>query len=225
MKLFKSLATAILLVLLISPTINAENKESSSLESDFFTAEQEKYLAQNPHVYAYFSQLYTGKKKTPDQIAKEYHLSPDISRQYLKALADIQVITTPNEDLTRPVQFLVKGVSTFKAYGPLSTKFTEDMFKQHFEKSMQLINNRQQKTGSKGEDSKQEQYLSSGGFWLTNAEYEEYQNELEAIREKYIQVSKNNLNSKKQDAFRVSIISNAIPNWEPELFTNIKTKF
>jgi len=228
MKLSRNIVSVFLLLLLVSPIINSQEKNSSTLESNFFTSEQEKYLAEHPHVYAYFSQLYTGNKKTPKQIAEEYQLSPKTTHQYLKALADIRVIVLPKEnDLESPIQFLVKGVSGFAAYGPLSVRFTEEMFKQHFEKTMKLITKQQQEGASKkeGEGLQQDYFLSAAGFWLTNVEYEQYQKEIKNINEKYINISGNNLNTKKPDIFRVSIISNAVPHWEPELFTNIKTEF
>lgn len=49
---------------------------------EFFTEAQEKYLAEHPEAFAYFSVLYVDKK-TPEQIAKERHLSDKDNVQFL----------------------------------------------------------------------------------------------------------------------------------------------
>ncbi len=67
--------------------------------------------------------------------------------------------------------------------------------------------------------------MNLGGFWLTKAEYKQYEQDLEKLKEKYIQQSRANLAHKKPDVFRVSIMDTAIPNWEPEVFTAIRRDF
>lgn len=200
----------------------ADNQANNAInsEKEFFTTEQEKYLAQHPHVYAYFSQLYTGHKKTPEQIAKEHQLRPETTQKYLQALAKIGIIEMPKDNLAAPIHFLVSGISSFSAWGPLSIKLTQDMLKQHYQKSLSLL-----QKGYQDQIARNDLKLNCAGIWLTSAEYKQYEKEIEALRQKYIDISKGNINAKKSEVINVSIMHNSILNWEPELFNNIKKDF
>jgi len=203
-----------------SETNQAKNNlNSKDHEKEFFTLEQEEYLAQHPHVFAYFIQLYTGHKKTPTQIAREYKLRFETTQKYLKTLAKIGIIEMP-KDLESSPHFLVQGIASYSADGPLSEKFTESMLNQHCQKSLELASKRYH-----DQDSRHNLQLSFGGFWLTLEEYELYQKDLERLTEKYVTISKENVNNKKMDTIQVSIMNNSVLNWEPAIFNTIKKDF
>jgi len=183
-------------------------------QKPFFTVQQEQFLSENIPVYAYFAQLYV-EEKTPQQIAKEYGLSVETSQKYLKALEDIGVIKkTKERDLSSLPQFLVTGISTYSAEGPLSRAFTELMLKDYHEKFMT----------SAGEKNTQI-YLSTPGLWLTEKDYQDLQKDFNALEEKYIRLSLKNRKSKNKKAFRVSSFVGLIPKWEPGLFQDIKKDY
>ncbi len=187
---------------------------SSAKENSFFTLEQENYFVQNPNVYAYFAQMYT-YKKTPAQMAKEFGLTEDISRKYLKSLADIGVIKPNIEKWESAPHFLVNGVSRFSTGGPLSRKFSELMFKEHYEKIKEATMQEPEKNV----------FVSFSGFWLTEAEYLQYRKDLEILGEKYIDLSLRNRKSKNLNAFRISTLFNFISEWEPKVFNEVKKDF
>ena len=177
----------------------------------FFTVKQEEFLALNMPVFAYFSELYVDKK-TPDQIAKDYNLSEPTNLKYLKALEDIGVIEKVSTDkLTSPVHFLVSGVFSFSKYSPLSSKATEFMLKDYYEKFLGLAGEKNTKF-----------YLASPGFWLTEEEFKQSKKDLEALEEKYIELSLKNRKEKNKKAFRVSAIIGLISKWEPTIFHKVE---
>lgn len=203
----KILLIGILLLFGVNSIIHASEKA-------FFTLKQETYFAEHPHVYAYFSQLYPNQS-TPTQIAKKYGLSDAVNRKYLQALVDIRIIEINWEDLSVPPHFLVKGVSTFSHDGPLSKKVTKSMLKQYYEKLDR----------TNFQDPKNQTYTSMPGFWLAKSEYNEYRQELVALQDKYINISLKNRSTNSPNTFIVSTLNSLIPEWEPEVFTEIKNDF
>ena len=197
----------ILLVMVSLPIAAAEH--SNTQQTSFFTTKQEQYLAKNLHVYAYFTQIYT-YHKTPEQMAKEYHLSNKTNKKYLKALADIEVIKKPNDTLSTPVEFLVKGTSRFSTNGPLSKKVTETMLKQYHQKAVQEPNSLS---------------TSTVGYWLTQKEYEHYKREMKTLENKYITISMRNRKSNNPASFRTSVLTQIIPKWEPNIFNDVRKNF
>ena len=190
---------------MISLPIAASNNASNKKES-FLTQKQEEYFAKNLHVYAYFTQIYT-YHKTPDQMAKEYGLSPETNRKYLKALANIGLI---KDDKSSPVQFLVKGISRFSANNALSKKVTDTMSEQYYEKAKEDPSN---------------STITNNGFWLTQKEYLQYRRDMLNLDKKYLITSLKNRKSDNPKAFRVSAHYVIIPKWEPTIFNDVKKDF
>jgi hypothetical protein len=182
-------------------------------EKQFFTEKQEEYLAANPHVYAYFSQLYPNQK-TPKKIAAEFGLSDEVTQKYLGALEEIGVIKKPSS--SGEIQFLVQGVSSYKAGGSLALKLTEVVLKQNCERVMNDLGSGPAKNGTSS---------SNVGFWLSPKEHESLKKDLAALEEKYIRLSVKNRKSTKNDAYRVSSLFVLFPIWEPSVFTEIKKSF
>jgi hypothetical protein len=60
---------------------------------------------------------------------------------------------------------------------------------------------------------------------LTEKDYEQYKKELNALEDKYIDISIENKKSKNPDAYRVSYFVGLIPQWEPRLFHEIKKDY
>ncbi len=179
----------------------------------FFSQEQEEFLALNLPVYSYFSELYVGHHRTPQEIAAEHHLSDETSVAYLKALENIGLIKKEKENrLSAPVHFLVTGVSTCSAGGPLSASLTKLIITNYHDKVMALIDEKSRNF-----------YWSNPGLWLTEAQYKESREELKALEEKYFNLSVKNRKSKNANAFRVSATFGLIPHWEPDVFHNIET--
>lgn len=181
-------------------------------EKTFFTEKQEVYLANHPYIFAYFKALYSDKK-TPEQIAKDYKLSHMVNQKYLKALSDIGVIAPPKDLKTSP-NFLVNGVCSFSAGGPLSKKLTDLQFKQHYEQT--LLDTKKDN---------QNDIVLAPGMWLTEKEYDNYKKEILALEDKYINLSVQNRKVNNPAAFRVSVLINTISKWEPSVFTDIKKDF
>ncbi|MBX9621835.1 MAG: DUF4423 domain-containing protein [Alphaproteobacteria bacterium] len=163
-------------------------------------------------VYAYFSELYVSHK-TPQQIATQYNLSDETSLTYLKTLENIGLIKKEKENrLSDPVQFLITGVSSFSAWGPLSTSLTKLMMNDYHDKIMALVDQKNRDI-----------YLSSPGFWLTKEQYKKSREELKALENKYINLSIKNKKSKNSSGYRISALFSLIPNWEPDVFHKIES--
>jgi hypothetical protein len=214
MKIVSMHQRIILIVLSIFLLCLQSPAHTEGVENPFFTLQQEKFLSLNVPVYAYFSQMYV-EGKTPEQVAKEFGLSDDTNRKYLKALVDIGVIENVKEDqLSSSPRFLVTGVMSYSPYGPLSNTFTELRVKEYHEKVLALA-----------ETQNKDFYLSDSGLWMTKKEYEQYKKELKVLEEKYINIAMKNRKSKTKETFRVSSLVCVIPKWETHVFYDVKKDY
>jgi len=199
-----------IVVIFLTIVASSAFAEPAGKKGDFFTDAQEQYLADHLYLYAYFSQLYV-HQKTPEQVAKEHHLSTAESLRYLDELAKIGIIQKPKtHDLSLRPNFLVEGVSTFKE-GPLSRKVSRLIIKQTFSKI-------------EADLEKEKIRFATPGFWITEEQQNAYLKELKDLQDKYIDLAIQNRENKTPNARRVSGFMVLIPNWEPSLFSDVKSK-
>lgn len=65
-----------------------------------FTPEQDRFLAQNPHYFAYLSKLFGGD--TPQQIAEKFKLTALSTQRYLLALEKMELIRVTGKQRVKP---------------------------------------------------------------------------------------------------------------------------
>lgn len=175
-----------------------------------YTIEQEQQFANQPELFAYFSELYV-YKKSPEQIAKENDLSLDESLIFLKKLADIKIIKPLSDmkNLPNKVEFMVSGISRFRENGATLKKFYEMSINEYFVKIKEQLHNKDDAT-------------STTGFWITDDQYDAYLKDLYEIDQKYVALSVENRRTDNKNAHRVSLFRTTIPNWEPSFFKKVK---
>ncbi len=200
-----------LLIFFIVQPINAKFIDT---RPPFFSVEQEKFLAEHPESFAYFTELYV-YKKSPKQIEKDHQLSLEENISFLKNLIAIHVIKISNEEILNnkqlpdSVDFLVRGTQHFIEKGPLSKKFDERNVQEYFKKISQGI-----KEGTLS--------FYNSGYWITEEEHQAFLEEFDALGKKYTNISLENRKNKNPEAHRVSTCTVFIPNWEPTFFKEVK---
>lgn len=96
-----------------------------SLDQFEYTEKQEKALADNPGLLAFFQSLLFGS--SPSEIMRQHTLSKASVFSYLKKLDEIGLIEW-TEGMTCKLKF--QGDQKWKKNGPLSKKFREQLFNQ-----------------------------------------------------------------------------------------------
>lgn len=74
------------------------------------------------------------------------------------------------------------------------------------------------------ENNNRENILLTSGLWITEAEFDEFKKEMVALEDKYVNLSLKNRKNIHSNAFRVSVLVNMIPKWEPGLFTDVRAQ-
>jgi DNA-binding Xre family transcriptional regulator len=143
----------------------------------FFSAEQERFFARNPHYLHYFLVLH-GEGKSPDEIEKLAKISRRSTYRYLTVLAEMGLVHVEG----RKARSRVNGLIGWDESGPLGVAVSRRSIRQMTERM----------TG----DASVEAFVEVSGRMLSPDEYEAMKADFRALVAKYRRVSKINSTSK-----------------------------
>lgn len=176
--------------------------ENQNLKEFVFSAEQEKFLGDNPSYISYLYEIQSGK--TPSQIRSQYKITEKSSQKYLKKLKELGLIKFDGD---KHVTVMSSTVS-WRDDGPIGKYYSQKIMKTMFER---CTNPRLQ--GGRF-------YLDLKGLLLSSKQLDDFVEQIDSVLLKYMNLSKQQGNSTKDKLIALSSVV-IIDNKPTDIFNEI----